>query len=78
MESDVLFNTSGISMDKPILHMLSLLTSKYRTKIIGDSKVDLHHYLGRVNIFERGDFIKSSKVVVDLTGYECQVTFHLI
>ena len=28
MESEVLFNTSGISMDKPILHMLSLLTSK--------------------------------------------------
>ena len=71
MESDVLFNTSGISIDNHILYMLSLLTSKYRTKIIGDSKVELHQYLGKVNIFERGDFIKSSKVVVDLTGYEC-------
>tara|TARA_R110002020_G_scaffold464684_1_gene685568 strand:+ start:8914 stop:9783 length:870 start_codon:yes stop_codon:yes gene_type:complete len=71
MESDVLVNSSGIKIDQNILQMLSLLTSKYRTKIIGDSKVGLHHYLGSVNIFERGNFIKSSKVVVDLTGYDC-------
>ena len=68
MESDVLVNTTGINIDQNIYNLLLYLTNSYRTKIIGDNKVNLHHYLGSVNIFERANFIKSAKVVVDLGG----------
>ena len=70
-ESDILINTDYVEITPEVFELLLFLTSKYRTKIIGRSPVNLHHYLGNVTMFERANFIKSAKVLVDLNGQEC-------
>ena len=68
MSSDILVNTNNVEITTEIFDLLCFLTEEYNTKIVGDSVVKLHHYLGQVNMFERADFLKSSKVVLDLNG----------
>jgi hypothetical protein len=68
MKSEVLVDTTGVGISENIYDVLSFLTSNYKTKIIGNSPVKLHHYLGAVNIFERADFIKSTQIMVDFNG----------
>jgi len=68
LSSDILINTTNVEITSQIFDLLSFLTEEYNTKIVGDSSVKLHHYLGQVNMFERADFIKSSKVLLDLNG----------
>jgi hypothetical protein len=68
MKSEVLVDTTGIEINDIIFDTLSFLTSNYKTKIIGNSVVKLHHYLGIINIFERANFIKSTQVMVDFNG----------
>ena len=69
--SEVLINTDYVEITPEILELLLFLTNEYRAKIIGNSVVNLHHYLGSVNMFERANFIKSTKVLVDLNTQEC-------
>ena len=71
MKSEVLFNTSGLTIDNTIQEILFYLVSTYNTKIIGDVPIGLHQYLGKVNMFERANFIKSAQSVVDLGGFDC-------
>ena len=66
MESEVLVDTTNVTIDQNINNILLYLTNNYRTKIIGDNTVSFHQYLGKVTIFERANFIKSAKVVIDL------------
>ena len=69
MKSEVLFNTTGIQqIDNVIQEILLYLVNNYNTKIIGDVAIGLHQYLGKVDIFERANFIKSTQIVVDMTG----------
>ena len=69
--SEVLINTDYVEITPEILELLLFLTNEYRAKIIGNSVVNLHHYLGSVNMFERANFIKSTKALVDLNSQEC-------
>ena len=71
MKSEVLLNTSGVSITKDVESLLLYLISKYNTKIIGDVPVGLHQYLGMVDMVERANFIKSAQSVVDLGGLDC-------
>ena len=70
MKSEVLFNTSGLTIDNTIQEILFYLVSTYNTKIIGDVPIGLHQYLGKVDMFERANFIKSAQSVVDLGGFD--------
>jgi len=71
LESEVLVITSGVEMKGDIETVCHFLTSNYRTKIIGSNGILSHHYLGDVSIFERADFIRSSKVLIDFLGAQC-------
>ena len=71
MKSEVLFNTTGLSINSHVENLLLYLVSKYNTKIIGDVPVGLHQYLGKVNMVERANFIKSAQSIVDLGGVDC-------
>ena len=66
MASEVLVNTTNVEITSDILNLLLYLANQYKTKIIGNQPVKLHHYLGDVTMFERADFIKSAKAVIDL------------
>ena len=68
VKSEVLVNTTGIDINQDIYNILIYLVSNYNTKIIGANKVNLHHYLGAVNMFERANFMKSTKVFVDFNA----------
>lgn len=68
LTSDILIHTSNVEITPQIFDLISFLTEEYNTKIIGNSLVKLHHYLGQVNMFERADFIKSSRILLDLNG----------
>ena len=66
VESDILVDTTNVHIDQNVNNILLYLTNSYRTKIIGENKVDFLHYIGKVTKFERADFIRSAKVVIDL------------
>ena len=66
LESDILVDTTDVQIDHNVNNILLYLINGYRTKIIGENKVDFLHYLGKVTKFERANFIKSAKVVIDL------------
>ena len=70
-ESEVLVNTDHVEITPEVFELLSFLTNEYRVKIIGNNVVNLHHYLGSVNMFERANFIRSTKSLVDLNSQEC-------
>ena len=70
-ESEVLVNTNHVEITPEIFELLSFLTNEYKVKIIGNTVINLHHYLGSVTMFERANFIKSTKVLVDLNSQEC-------
>ena len=71
MASDILIQTNEGEITKDMLHYISFLTSSYHTKVIGDTPVAFHQYLGKVNMFERATFIKSAKILIDFYGTEC-------
>ena len=50
--------------------LLYYLTSQYSVKIIGEQRIPLHHYLGKVDIIERANLFKSTQIVVDI-GNHC-------
>lgn len=72
--SDVLIDTSGVAIDSQaghddIMRLVTTIVSLYpNSKIIGDLRLSLHHYLGRASEQERIDMIKQAKVLVDLSG----------
>ena len=70
LESEVLIVTGVVPHTDPIIDSMRSLCQSYRTKIIGSEPVLLPNYLGKVNMFERADFIKSAKVLVDFGSYE--------
>ena len=71
MASDILVHTTNAEQLTPeVINMLCFLSERYHTKIIGDAEVKLHHYLGKVDMFERANFIKSSKILLALNGQE--------
>ena len=70
MRSEVLVHSVGYTPTDEIWEVLYFLTSSHNTKIIGDTAVSLHNYLGKVNIFERANFIKSTQIVVDIQGHD--------
>ena len=65
LASEVLVITGLFQMTQAIVESIVFLCDAFKTKIIGDEKFALPNYLGRVDIFERADFIKSSQVLVD-------------
>ena len=70
LNSEVLIVTGVLPNTESIVDSMRSLCQAYRTKIIGDTPVPLPNYLGRVNMFERANFIKSAKVLVDFGSYE--------
>ena len=69
-QSEVLIVTGVIPHTEAIVDSMRSLCQSYRTKIIGGTPVALPNYLGAVSMFERADFIKSAKVLVDFGSYE--------
>ena len=53
IECDVLVHTTDVNLTSQIFDILYFLVSRYSTKIIGESPVSLHHYLGEVTMFEK-------------------------
>jgi len=70
LKSEVLIVTGIVPHTEPIVDSMRSVCHTYRTKIIGESPVPLPNYLGKVNIFDRADFIKSSEVLVDFGSYD--------
>jgi hypothetical protein len=70
MKSEVLIVTGIIPHTEPIVDSMRSVCKSYRTKIIGESPAPLPNYLGKVNMFERADFIMSAKVLVDFGSYD--------
>jgi hypothetical protein len=70
LKSEVLIITGIIPHTEPVVDSIRSLCQAYKTKIIGDVPIPLPNYLGKVDIFERADFIKSSRVFVDFGSYE--------
>jgi len=70
MECDVLVSTDTLPQTPPIIESMMSLADKFTTKVIGETPVSLPSYLGKVNMFERADFIKSAKVFVDFGSYD--------
>ena len=69
-QSEVLIVTGVIPHTEAIADSMQSLCQSYRTKIIGDIPIALPNYLGAVSMFERANFIKSAKVLVDFGSYE--------
>jgi len=70
LKSEVLIITGVVPNTEEVLDSMRSLGQAYRTKIIGDSAVPIPNYLGKVNMLERADFIKSAKVLVDFGSYD--------
>ena len=70
MESEILINTTNTPIDQTFYTVAKYLVNNYRTKIVGENKVDLHNYLGKVTAYERADFIKSSRIVIDMGSFD--------
>ena len=68
--SEVLIHTSGLEITPKHEALFRFLCSKYNTKIVGNSVVPLHNYLGTVSMSERADLMQSAKIVVDFTGQD--------
>ena len=64
--SDILINTTGVTINQTIYHVMLYLSNYYKTKIIGDARVELHHYMGAVTMIEKANFIKSTKLLIDI------------
>ena len=65
-KSTLLIDTTSAIINNDILGLLSYLTSMYSTKIVGDQPVPLHNYLGKVDMINRANLIKSSEIVIDI------------
>tara|TARA_R110002020_G_scaffold215614_5_gene422853 strand:- start:1850 stop:2614 length:765 start_codon:yes stop_codon:yes gene_type:complete len=70
LESEVLIVTGVVPNTEEVVDSMRSLCQAYRTKIIGDAAIPIPNYLGKVSIFERADFIKSAKVLVDFGSYD--------
>ena len=70
LKSEVLIVTGVVPNTEYIVDSMRSLCQAYRTKIIGEAPVPLPNYLGKVTMFERADFIRSAKVLVDFGSYE--------
>ena len=70
LESEVLITTGVVPNTGPVINSIQALCHKFNTKIIGDEPIPLPNYLGKTSMFERADFIKSSKVLVDFGSYD--------
>ena len=70
LESEVLIVTGVVPNTEPIVDSMRSLCQAYRTKIIGATSVPLPNYLGKVDMFQRANFIRSAKVFVDFGSYE--------
>jgi hypothetical protein len=70
IESEVLVNTTNITITPDIQKLLLFLSNKYKTKIFGQQPIRSHHYIGDVDMFQRANLIKSAKCVVDFTEYD--------
>ena len=71
MASDILIQTNDGQITNDMFNYISFLTSSYHTKVIGETPVAFHQYLGKVNMFERATFIKSTRILIDFYGTEC-------
>ena len=70
LESEVLIITGVVPHTEPVLDSMRSLCHTYRTKVIGEAPVPIPNYLGKVSMFERANFIKSTKVLVDFGSYD--------
>jgi hypothetical protein len=70
LKSEVLIVTGVVPNTEEVVDSMRSLCQAYRTKIIGGSPVPVPNYLGKVSMFERADFIKSAKVLVDFGSYD--------
>ena len=70
LESEVLVITGVVPHTEAVVNSMRALAQSYRTKIIGEAPVSLPNYLGNVTMFERADFIKSAKILVDFGAYD--------
>ena len=70
LESDVLILTGTVPHTPPVVDSMKSLAKLFRTKIVGDLPVEIPNYLGKVNMFQRADLIKSAKVLVDFGSYD--------
>lgn len=70
LASEVSVMTGGFQVSDDILRMISFLCNSYETKIVGPMPLPFPNYLGQVNIFQRADIIRSSKLFVDFGSYD--------
>ena len=68
LSCDILINTTNIEIDANLHNLFHYVINNYNTKIIGDTQVRLHNYIGKVDMVEKADFIKSSRAIIDLNG----------
>ena len=70
LQSEVLVLTGVVPHTPPVVDAMKSLSKAFRTKIVGDLRVDSPSYLGKVNMFQRADLIKSTQVLVDFGSYD--------
>ena len=70
LASDVLILTGVVPHTPPVIDSMKSLSMLFRTKIVGDLPVDSPNYLGKVDMFQRADLIRSAKTLVDFGSYD--------
>jgi len=70
-QSDILVLTGSVPMSDKMLDMIDCMSKTYSVKIVGSAMVNLPYYLGAISIFEKADFIKSAKLLLDFGSYDC-------
>lgn len=70
LASEVLIITGVIPNTESVVDSMRSLCQAYRTKIIGEAPTPLPNYLGKVNMFEKANFLKSAEVFVDFGSYD--------
>jgi len=70
-QSDILVLTGSVPMSNKMLSIIDYMSQKYCVKVVGSELIDSNCYLGSINIFEKADFIKSTKMLLDFGSYDC-------
>jgi hypothetical protein len=70
LASNVVINSTNINITPNIQQLLLYLVSKYNAVVFGNQPLQLHQYIGAVNMFERATLIQSAKAVVDFSEYD--------
>lgn len=66
LSSDILIDTSSITINEGVLQTITFLYNTYNCKIIGNTPIESHYYLGKTTMYERANFIRSSKIFIAL------------